>query len=152
MLVDTHGLILAVKVHAANLADRDGARVLLDGLKDHFPRLAHMFADRGDTGFLHDWIRQHLAWTTEIVPKPHNDERTNWTLVDGLPVQVSIPKGGFHVQRQRWNVEQTFGLRIRFRRLARHYEGLPRNSEAMIQMVSIHRFLVRFTPFRPTQA
>ncbi|GHO42292.1 hypothetical protein KSX_04550 [Ktedonospora formicarum] len=152
MLVDTQGLILAVKVHAANLADRVGARVLLDGLKDRFPRLAHVFAGRGYTGSLLDWIRQHLGWTTEIVPKPHNDAQTNWTLVDGLPVQVSKPKRGFHVQRQRWKVEQTFGLLLRFRRLARDYEGLPRSSEAMIQMASIHRFLVRLTPFRSTRA
>ena len=38
LLVDTEGLVLKVKVEAANLSDREGAKLLLAGLKETFPR------------------------------------------------------------------------------------------------------------------
>ena len=50
LLVDTQGLILAVLVHAANIGDREGARLLLQALVGRFPRLIHLFADHGYTG------------------------------------------------------------------------------------------------------
>jgi putative transposase len=146
LLVDTQGLLLAVKVHTAGLVDRCGAPLLLQGLQGRFPRLCHLFADSGYTGPLIDWIKAHLGWQTAIVPKPKNEKP--WVLIDGKPVQLPKPKGGFQVQRHRWKVERTFGWLIRFRRLARDYEGLPQSSEAFIQIASIRLFLTRLTPFR----
>jgi len=95
-----------------------------------------------------DWIKAHLGWETEIVPKAENDSHQKWVLVDGKPVQLPKPKGGFQVQRHRWKIERTFGWLIRFRRLARDDEGLPASSEAFIQIASIRLFLTRLTPFR----
>ena len=100
-------------------------------------------ADSGYTGTLIDWVKAHLGWTTEIVPKPDP-----WVLLNGELVRVSGPKGGFQVQRHRWKVERTIGWLIRYRRLARDYEGLPSSSEAFIQVASIRLFLTRLTPFR----
>ncbi len=140
--MDTLGLLLAVKVHSAGLVDRRGAPFLLQDLAGRFPRLRHLFADSGYTGPLGEWIKAHLGWTTEIVPKPDP-----WVLVNGELVRVCGPKGGFQVQRYRWKVERTFGWLIRYRRLARDYESLPSSSEALIQIASIRLFLTRLTPF-----
>jgi transposase len=149
ILVDTQGLLLAVKVHAANIADRTGARLLLRRLHHCLTRVCHLFADRAYNGPLLDWIKTELGWDTEIVPKPENDSHEQWVLIDGVPVKRPKPKGGFQVHRQRWKVERTFGWLIRYRRLACDYEGLPSSSEAFIQIASIRLFLTRLTPFRP---
>ena len=141
--MDTLGLPLAVKVHSAGLVDRRGAPLLLQDLAGRFPRLSHLFADGGYSGSLIEWIKEQLGWTTEIVPKPDP-----WVLVNGEPVRVCGPKGGFQVQRHRWKVERTFGWLIRSRRLARDYESLPSSSEALIHIASIRLFLARLTPFR----
>jgi putative transposase len=148
VLVDTQGFLLAVRVHAANIVDRVGARLLLRRLVGRFPRLSHLFADRAYTGPLLDWIKTELGWDTQIVPKPENDSHQDWVLMDGVPVQRTKPKGGFQVQRHRWKIERTLGWLIRYRRLARDYEGLPSSSEAFIQIASIRLFLTRLTPFR----
>jgi transposase len=147
-LVDTQGFPLAVKVHAANIVDRKGAPLLLDGLHKQFPRISHLFADSGYTGPLIAWIKEHLHWETEIVPKADSGSQCDWELVNGKPVKISKPKGGFQVQRHRWKIERTFGWLIRWRRLARDYEGLPSSCEAFIQIASIRLFLTRLAPFR----
>ncbi len=148
LLVDTQGLILAVLVHAANIGDREGARLLLQKLVGRFPRLCHLFADHGYTGPLIAWIKDLLGWETEILPRSGNESHHKWVLVDGQPVLRLLPRGGFQVQRHRWKVERTFGWLIRYRRLARDYEGLPSSSETFIQIAAIRLFLTRLTPFR----
>ena len=142
LLVDTLGLLLAVKVHSAGCVDRRGAPLLLQGLTGHFPRLRHLFADSAYTGSLIAWIKEHLGWDVEIVPKPER-----WALKDGELVRLPGPHGGFQVQRHRWKIERTLGWLIRYRRLARDYEGLPSSSEALIQIASLRLFLTRLTPF-----
>jgi putative transposase len=149
LLVDTQGLLLAVKVHTAGLVDRCGAPLLLQELLGRFPRLVHLFADSGYTGPLLEWIKTHLGWQSEIVPKASKDSAQQWVLLNGKPVRLPKPKGTFQVQRHRWKIERTFGWLIRYRRLARDYEGLPSSSEALIQIASIRLFLTRLTPFRP---
>lgn len=151
LLVDTQGLILAVLVHAANISDRDGARRLLPQVVGRLPRVSHLFADHGYTGPLKAWIKDLLGWDTEIVPKEGNESHQKWELVNDQPVLKILPKGGFQVQRQRWKVERTFGWLIRYRRLARDYEGLPTSSQALIQIAAIRLCLTRLTPFRPTR-
>jgi transposase len=147
-LVDTQGLLLAVKVHAANIADRDGAKLLLGHLSRSFPRLSHLFADHGYTGPLTEWIKEQLHWETEIVPKQQKPSQTEWELVNGKPVKKPKPKGTFQVQRKRWVVERTFAWITRFRRLARDYEGFASSSEAFIQIASIRLMLARLAPFQ----
>ena len=44
------GLLLAVVVHAANIQDRDGAKLVLDKLLGRFPRLRVIWADAGYAG------------------------------------------------------------------------------------------------------
>ena len=147
LLVDTQGFVLAVKVHSAQISDREGAPLLLEGLHQLLPLVGHLFADKGYRGPLRDWIREHLGWETEIVPQESNTPQQPWELVNGEPVQVKKPKGGFQVQRKRWVVERTFGWLIRYRRLARDYEGLPSSCEAFIKVAAIRLFLTRLAPF-----
>src|SRR5258706_5986079 len=63
ILVDTLGLLLKVVVHPASLQDRDGARLVLAGLQQRFPRLRHLWADQAYTGPLLGWIAAELGWT-----------------------------------------------------------------------------------------
>ena len=48
----TLGLLLCVVVHAANLQDRDGAKLVLSKARDLFPRLRLIWADGGYAGKL----------------------------------------------------------------------------------------------------
>lgn len=147
MLVDTQGFLLAVKVHAANIADVTGAHLLLAGLAQRFTRLSHLFADHGYDGEpFEQWLHEHLGWEIEIVPQQEREAQADWELVNGQSVQKRKPKGGFQVQRLCWIVERTFGWLIRFRRLARDYEGLPASSEAFIHVASIRLFLTSLAP------
>lgn len=149
LLVGTQGLILAILVHAANVSDRDGARRLLPQVVRRFPRLVHLFADHGYTGFLKVWIKDLLGWETENLPKEGNGLHQTWGLVSGEPVLKRLPKGGFQVQRHCWKVERTFGWLICFRRLARDYEGLPQSSEAFLKRSASYRMLTKLAPRFP---
>src|SRR5215469_4787619 len=46
IVTDTNGLLLAAYVHPANIQDVHGAVPLLKRLRDRFPRLEHVYADR----------------------------------------------------------------------------------------------------------
>jgi len=67
LLVDTLGLLLMVIVHAANIQDRDGAKLLLEKAKGRFPRLRLIWADGGYAGKLVDWVNTVCQWVLEIV-------------------------------------------------------------------------------------
>jgi len=56
LLVDTLGLLLCVVVHAANLQDRDGAKLVLDKAQGLFPKLRLLWADGGYAGPLITWV------------------------------------------------------------------------------------------------
>ena len=57
IVVDTLGLLLAVVVHAANIQDRDGAKLVLSKLVGRFPKLKLIWADAGYAGQLVEWVR-----------------------------------------------------------------------------------------------
>ena len=50
VLVDTKGLVLKVKVHSAKVLDQEGIKPLLEGVKELFPRLSHLWLDAGYGG------------------------------------------------------------------------------------------------------
>ena len=56
LVVDTLGLVMAVVVHAANIQDPDGAKMVSRKLAGPFSRLALIWADRGYAGKLIDWV------------------------------------------------------------------------------------------------
>ena len=45
VIVDTLGLLLRVKVHAADIQDRAGVPLLLEGIDQQFPRIALVWVD-----------------------------------------------------------------------------------------------------------
>ena len=124
ILVDTMGLLLAVVVHAANIQDRDGAKLLLAKIHNLFPRLQLIWADSGYAGQLVEWVLDFGGWILDIVKK---DPQTK----------------GFHVLPKRWIVERTLAWLGRYRRLSKDYEYLCQTSEAMIQAAMIHLMLRR---------
>lgn len=71
IVTDTEGFVLAARVHEANIQDPHGAVPLLRALRQAFPDLAHIFADRVYRGAQ---LREALAdcgpWTIEIVERP----------------------------------------------------------------------------------
>jgi putative transposase len=77
LLVDTLGLVLKAKVHAANVQDRAAVPQVLKGVKEQFSRLAHIWLDQGYTGSGKVWIAEHLGWSVEIVQHAPQ-ERGEW--------------------------------------------------------------------------
>lgn len=126
-MVDTLGLLLAVVVHAANIQDRVGAKLVLERLRGRFPRLWVIWADGGYGGTLLLWALVTGGWVIELVKKP--PEATSFAV---------LPK--------RWIVERTFAWLGRNRRLSKDYEGLPETTEAWIQIAMIHLMLNRLAP------
>ena len=123
------GLVLAVVVHAANIQDRDGAKLLCHKVKGCLPRLQLIWADGGYRGKLIDWLHGLTGWVLEIVRRC--DDVT-----------------GFKVLPRRWVVERTFGWLGRYRRLSKDYEYLTETSETMIHIAMIQLMLRRLT--KPT--
>ena len=50
IVTDTTGLMVGIKVHEANIQDRDGAVDVLTSIRAAFPWLRHIFADGGKPG------------------------------------------------------------------------------------------------------
>ena len=120
--MDTLGLVLAVVVHAANIQDRDGAKLVLERLRHKFSRLRCIWADGGYAGQLVTWVRQFRVWRKlrlEIVSRP-----------EGTKGFVLLPK--------RWVVERTFAWLGRYRRLSKDYEFHTQTSETLIHVAMIN--------------
>jgi putative transposase len=125
VLVETLGLVLKVKVHAANISDVAGAKLLLEAGQPRFPRLRHLWADMGYRGETLTWITEHLGWSVEIVKRPRKWGR--------YPVDVEPPPlPVFTVLPRRWVVERTLAWIGRYRRMSKEYDYLPESSEAWI--------------------
>ena len=126
LLVDTLGLLMRVVVTAGDVQDRDGAKLVLEGLAEQeelIKRLKLIWADGGYRGALITWVEEVFGWKLEIVEKQEG--------------QI-----GFLIIPKRWVVERTFGWLVRQRRLARDYERLPETSESFIYIAMI-RLMVR---------
>ncbi len=60
-------MLLQVKVHPADIQDRDGAKLVLAGTRARFPRLRRVWADGIYRGDLVGWAKQHAGVEVEIV-------------------------------------------------------------------------------------
>jgi len=124
IITDTDGLLLAVHVHPANVQDVHGAVPLLKCLRQHFPKLRRVFADRVYRGpQLVNALSGCGPWTIEIVERP-------------LGVK------GFQLLPRRWVVERTFAWFGRCRRLAKDFEGSAATEVAWL-LVAHLRLLTR---------
>jgi putative transposase len=119
IVTDTQGFVLAVLVHAANIQDNHGAVPLLKLLRQTFPKLRHIFADRVYRG---DKLKNAIAgfgrWVIEIVTR---SERI----------------GTFKPEPKRWVVERTFAWLGRNRRLAKDFEATIASAEAWFLIASV---------------
>jgi len=55
VIVDTTGLLLKVVVHPADIQDRQGVPLLLESIKELFPRMKNVWVDQGYTGKGREW-------------------------------------------------------------------------------------------------
>ncbi|MCH8962193.1 MAG: transposase [Bacteroidetes bacterium] len=78
---------LPVEVTAANVSDQAGAKLLLSGKKDEWPRLKLLWVDGAYDGVA-EWALEEGGWVLEVVHK--------------------LAEKGFHVLPRRWVVERTF--------------------------------------------
>lgn len=123
-MVDTLGLVLEVRVHAADVQDRDGAKQVLAPLTERHWRLKKIWADASYRGELIEWVRNlrqgrgHRRVELEIVAKTE--------------------AGRFVVLPKRWIVERTLAWLGRARRLSKDYEGLCDTVETWIQVAMIY--------------
>ncbi len=120
--MDGLGLILAVVVHAADIQDRDGAKLVLGPLRRRFSRLRVVVADSIDNGGIAEWVRSLRARNRlrlEVVSK-----RAGATTFEVIPF--------------RWRVERTFAWLGRWRRHSKDYEGTTSSSEAFVKLAMIH--------------
>jgi putative transposase len=120
--VGTLGLILSVVVHAADIQDRGGARLVLEPLRHRFSRLRLIVADAIYNGGIAEWVRGLRA---------RNKLRLE-------PVHKRLEAEGFEVLPFRWRVERTFAWLGRWRRLSKDYEERTSSSEAFIKLAMIH--------------
>jgi putative transposase len=125
LLVDVLGLVLMVVVHAGNVQEQDGAKLVLERVRGRHPRLRLIWADAGyNVAWLIEWVSSVCQWLLEIVKRP-----------EGCKGFVLLPR--------RWVVERTFGWFNHYRVLSKDYEVLPRNSEAVIYVAMIHLMVRR---------
>ena len=117
-------------VHAADVQDRDGAKLVLRQLRGLYPRLKRIWADGGYAGKLIAWTMSLGGWILDIVKRS-----------DSVVGFVVLPK--------RWIVERTFAWICRYRRMSKDYEMLPESSEAMIYLTMINRMLHCLAPGHP---
>jgi putative transposase len=139
--VDTLGLLLRVRVTAADVGDRDGAAMLLHDARTAFPRLRHGWVDAGYRGAFLTWAKEVAGITLQVVQRRDGGRRSRWLPAGAEPPQV--PR--FAVAPRRWVVERSFAWLGRYRRLSRDYEYLTATSEAVIQLAMIQLLLHRLT-------
>lgn len=138
LLVDTLGLLLKARVHAADILDNRGGKLLLEDLKTEFPFIRHCWADMGYRGDFPTWCKENLGWKLEIVKRPSKWGRY---LPDVEPPMM--PR--FTVLKRRWVVERTIAWLGRNRRMSKDYEFLTETSESFIYAAMSRLMLKRLT-------
>ena len=119
LVTDTQGFPLALLVHAANIQDNHGAVPLLGALRQSFPKLRYVVADRVYRGKkLRKAIAAFGRWRIKIVTPPR-------------------PRHGFKPLPKRWVIERTFAWLGRSRRLAKDFEQTLASAEAWFLIASV---------------
>ena len=125
VVTDTSGLLAGVVVYSADIQDRDGARIVIEAIRDLFPWLRHLFADSVYNG---PNLRAALVklgdWTIEIVKR-------------------ATEATGFHPLRRRWVVERTLAWLNRNRRLAKDFEASIASATTWIYVASVQLLIRR---------
>jgi putative transposase len=129
-VVATEGNLLTVTVHAADVPDGAGARLVLWRLGRRWPGLRLLWADSRYGGeALAAWVQQELGATLAIVRRTKD--------------QV-----GFVLLPRRWGIERSFAWGGRSRRLSKDYEARAKYSESHVYLASIQRLVRRIAKDR----
>lgn len=132
IVTDTLGLMVGIKVHPADIQDRDGAPGLMHSIRAAWPWLRHVFADGGYAGpRLQGRLEKQGEWTVQIVKR-------------------SDRAMGFEILPRRWVVERTFAWLGRCRRLAKDFEASIASATAWCLIAHIRlltRRLARYHQF-----
>jgi putative transposase len=140
LLVETMGFLLRVVVHPANVQDREGAKLVLAGRGQRFPRLHHLWTDQGYTGNLLEWIEQDLGWSVEVVER---SPRRGFIVTPDHQFQQVVLPARFEPLPRRWVVERSLAWIGRNRRMSKEYEALPASGEALVYLAMIRLMLKR---------
>ncbi len=142
-------------MHPATRHDRDGAKLVLAGMDETFPRIHQLWADQGSTGKVKTWIKETLGWEVTIVQQrsrprgqwaPHRPtgDCSDWTTVSFTYERLPAERTGFRgVLPRRWVVERSIAWIGRNRRLSKDYEYWPATSEAWGYLSTIRLMLKR---------
>ena len=137
LLVDTPGFTRKVVVSAADVQDREGARLIAQALMRDGPsceRLTRVWADAAYAGPLVEELRTRMGWEVEIVKRSD-------------PPSDPPSAAPFVVQPHRWIVERTFAWWGGLRRLSTDYEYQVESSEALIYVGMTQLMLRRLARF-----
>jgi transposase len=126
--MDTMGLLLEVRVTAANLHDLRGGEQLVDAVHEGHPTVVKAWVDQAYVS-LPDYAKD-AGVDVEVTTK-----------VAGVSGFTPVP--------QRWKSERTFGWFSRSRRLSQDYETLPSSAESQIRWTMIGIMLRRLTGRSP---
>jgi len=146
VLVEKPRHLLGVKVTGADDSDLQGAKRLLEPVKERFGRLKLLWGESHYGGTLIEWIEQHLGWTVEVVRGLVTIKHTeqNGEMMGDKERRPS--GGGFQILPRRWVVERSLAWITRGRRLARDHEGRPESSEAFSMLSASRRMLSLLAP------
>ena len=71
ILVDIPGLLLKIKVHAANITDREGAKRLLSQLQKERSNVKLVWTDMGYSGVdFATWVEKEIGWKVQTIKGP----------------------------------------------------------------------------------
>ncbi len=133
--------MLKVLVHAGNVNDRAGAKLLMTALRDCYPTLKKLWADQGyRTTYLWSMLSLERGLQVEIV-LPGEFGRLH--AVGTTYKQQSSRVHHYPITPRRWVVERTFAWIGRYRRFSKDYEYEPTMAEALIYAAMSHLMLRR---------
>jgi putative transposase len=124
IIVDDFGLPLVIRVTAANVYDGNAGIKLIHDLKEKYETVKNITSDGTYKGAFVETAK-----------------------VQGIEVDISQkPESvkGFVPQKNRWQVERTFGWFSFYRRLSKDYEKTTRSAETVIKITFISIILNHF--------
>jgi transposase len=128
-------------VTGAEKSDQQRGRARLAPLKQELPRLKLIWGDSHYGGTFRTWAKLTLEWSIQTV-KALTVPKRGLLVNEGEEVDWDkLFPAGFRPLPRRWVVERTFSWIIRWRRLCRDHEGLPKSSEALIKIAMGMRML-----------
>jgi len=110
---------VGVVVHAADIQDRNGARLVVGNLHRKQSHLRVMWVDGGDAGQVVEWVQRVGGWLLDSSKRPDGVSR-------------------FHVLPRRWVVERTVAWLGRYRRSRKDDDARTATSEAFIYIAMTH--------------